>query len=417
MPHFILTSAGTHGDVFPYIALGKMLLERGNRVTLVVPESYGPSITEMGMEFASIVSTDEVNEFLDNPDVWHPMKSALLGAKWGVSSLKEQFELLADVSSGDDAILAASPAIMAARMVQEKLGRPMASVYYLPWIIASSQSPPAMTSGITLPQWAPAPLGRLYWWGADQCANLMMGKKLNGFRATLDLPPVKRIFKWWMSPDLCVGLFPSWYAVPQSDWPPQMKVAGFPAFDGEERELDGAVRLFCRGSGEDRPVIFTFGSGMKHAGRLFEAAVEACERSGRRGILLARDSAQIPDSLPDSVRHFDYVPLGQLLPLCSGIVHHGGMGTTARSLAAGTPQLIIPHAWDQLDNALRVIRLGGGARIRRGRVTAKRVATALDGLLTEQTSVKCWEIAEQYRMANLPERAAQWLEEYAEGKL
>lgn len=417
MAHFILSSAGTHGDVFPYIALGKALRQRGNRVTLAVPEGYGPLVNNLGMEFASIVSDEEINSFLDNPDVWHPLKSALLGAKWGVSSLREQYNLLADLSSGPDAVLAVSPALMAARMVQEKLNRPLATVYHLPWIIPSSKSPPAMTSGMTLPGWAPAPVGRLYWWGMDQAGRMLMGGKLNAFRASLGLPPVKRIFKWWMSPDLCVALFPSWYAIPQSDWPPQMKVAGFPSFDGDDQELTGEVRLFCRGNGDERPVIFTFGSGMKHARSLFQAGVDACERSGRRGILLARDSAQIPDALPKSVRHFDYVPLGKLLPLCSGIVHHGGIGTTARSLAAGIPQLIIPHAWDQLDNALHVMRLGAGSRLRRGRVNAGRLAAALDLVLTEQSSVNCWEIAEKYRLANLWDRAPLWLEEFAAEQL
>jgi UDP:flavonoid glycosyltransferase YjiC (YdhE family) len=39
-------------------------------------------------------------------------------------------------------------------------------------------------------------------------------------------------------------------------------------------------------------------------------------------------------------------------------MHHGGVGTLAQALAAGVPQLVVPHGWDQFDNAVRLRRLG-----------------------------------------------------------
>ncbi|MEV0998815.1 nucleotide disphospho-sugar-binding domain-containing protein [Nonomuraea sp. NPDC050202] len=43
---------------------------------------------------------------------------------------------------------------------------------------------------------------------------------------------------------------------------------------------------------------------------------------------------------PDNVRVVEYVPLDQLLPTCSAIIHHGSIGTFVAASAAGVPQLI-----------------------------------------------------------------------------
>ncbi len=63
-------------------------------------------------------------------------------------------------------------------------------------------------------------------------------------------------------------------------------------------------------------------------------------------------------SLPPSVIHCEFVPFSQLLPRAAALVHHGGIGTCAQGLAAGVPQIVMPMAYDQLDNASRLKRLG-----------------------------------------------------------
>lgn len=413
MTHFILASAGTHGDVFPYIALGLQLRDRGHRVTLAVNESYQDLAEELGLEFAALMSEEDTQRLISNPDIWHPVKSAIIGARWGVSRLEEQYELLSQLSADAGDVLAASPAILAARLVQEKLQRPLATIYHLPWTIISCSNPPAMTSGFTLPRWMPEPFGRMYWWGFDLAARMLMGTELNGFRKKLQLPKVTRPFRWWTSPDLAIGLFADWYAVPQPDWIPQLKVSGFPVFDGVNGEsLDSDVLEFCKAY--TPPLVFTFGTGMLHAHKLFAAAVDACRKLNRPGILLARDGDQIPDSSPETVRHVEYASLKTLLPHCSAIVHHGGMGTTARALAAGTPQLIIPHAWDQLDNARRVMDLGAGTMLRRGRCSGDRLAKSLQKLNSTQITNACQIAAERFDQSEGLVPAAKWLEEYAD---
>ena len=128
-------------------------------------------------------------------------------------------------------------------------------------------------------------------------------------------------------------------------------------FDADTGEpLPPAVERFLEEGSP--PLVFVPGSANRQASRFFRTAVDACQYLGRRGLLLTRYRAQLPAVLPKEVLWFDYVPLGRLLPRALGLVHHGGIGTAAQGLAAGLPQLIMPMAYDQPDNANRLESLG-----------------------------------------------------------
>ena len=118
----------------------------------------------------------------------------------------------------------------------------------------------------------------------------------------------------------------------------------------------------------------TPGSAMRHAQEFFAESVAACQRLGRRGLLLTRFAEQVPTDLPETIRHLEYVPFSRVLPRAAALVHHGGIGTTAQALAAGIPQLVMPLAHDQPDNAARLERLGVGRTIAPRRYRAARAA-------------------------------------------
>src|SRR5690606_2361785 len=86
---------------------------------------------------------------------------------------------------------------------------------------------------------------------------------------------------------------------------------------------------------------------------------------------------QLPAQLPTPVLWQDYVPLRALLPHVAALAHHGGIGTTAEALRAGTPQLVVPLAHDQFDNAARVRALGVGASLHARRLSSARMARQL----------------------------------------
>ena len=196
---------------------------------------------------------------------------------------------------------------------------------------------------------------------------------------------------------MVIGLFPEWFGHPQPDWPPAVRLTGFPLFDeGQEAGLDSDVEAFLN-AGEP-PLVFMPGSLMRRADRLFRTAVRACRERGLRAVLLSRFDHQIPGALPDGVRHFSYVPLGRILPRARALIHHGGIGTCAQAFRAGVPQLIHPMAYDQYDNAWRVKRLGVGDWLRPPDWREDAAAAKLQALAASASvRERCRAVAETFR--------------------
>jgi UDP:flavonoid glycosyltransferase YjiC (YdhE family) len=113
------------------------------------------------------------------------------------------------------------------------------------------------------------------------------------------------------------------------------------------------------------------------------------------------------------VRHVAFAPFLELFPHCAAVVHHGGIGTVAKCFASGVPQLVLPIAFDQKDNAIRVKRLGAGDWVRAGRATGPRVAELLKGLLTTEVKRRAEEIARRFAGEDALEAAADAVEDLA----
>ena len=142
-------------------------------------------------------------------------------------------------------------------------------------------------------------------------------------------------------------------------------------------------------------------------------AVAACDALGARGLLLTKYPDVIPARLPPPVRHCAFAPFRQLLPLCGAVVHHGGVGTTAAALEAGCPQLVLPLAWDQPDNAARVAALGAGLALGSRRRSSGHITRALARLMAIEVVDRCRAIASRAGEENGLELAAMWVEELA----
>jgi rhamnosyltransferase subunit B len=181
-------------------------------------------------------------------------------------------------------------------------------------------------------------------------------------------------------PDQSVTLFPAWYAATAPDWPQPLLRGGFPLFDpAAEAALPAAVQAFLAAG--TAPVVLTLGTFQRHGGPVLAQLVAAVRALGRRALVLAADRAQLP--LPDAhdLLWQPYVPLRLLLPRAAALLHHGGIGTTAEALRAGVPQLVLPWAFDQFDNAQRVRALGVGLSLPPRRLRAGPLRDALQQLL------------------------------------
>ncbi|MGC1852071.1 MAG: nucleotide disphospho-sugar-binding domain-containing protein [Solirubrobacterales bacterium] len=63
---------------------------------------------------------------------------------------------------------------------------------------------------------------------------------------------------------------------------------------------------------------------------------------------------QRPIEVPANAVLVDWLSYSQLMPVASLVISHGGHGTVARALAAGTPLLISPFIGDMSETAMRV---------------------------------------------------------------
>jgi UDP:flavonoid glycosyltransferase YjiC (YdhE family) len=255
----------------------------------------------------------------------------------------------------------------------------------------------------------------LCWRGIDAVIDTRVKTSLNQFRKAIGLAPVRRPFNFWVySPDLNLGLFPEWYGPCQPDWPATTALTGFPILAPEDTtEIPDDLAQFFGGGAP--PVIFTQGSHSPIADPFFHAGVEACQKLRLRGVLAGVRPEFKTESLPDSVMSCAFVPFNKVLPRAAAIVHHGGVGTTAQSLWAGIPQVIVPLFDDQFYNARRVEQLGAGQRLSKRKLAATTLAGTLQRVLESQWTVqRCREIASWMRQRDPMEEACHHIEQYWE---
>jgi rhamnosyltransferase subunit B len=381
---FLITALGSYGDVHPMVGLGAALKSRGHDVAIITNPHFQKLVESMGLEFLRLGSAEEYHQLSHHPDLWHSMRGPLLIMRLMATTLRELYVVIdANVRPGET-VLVAHCLDFASRIYHDKQGMPMASIHFAPMGLRSFHESPQMFRMLMQP-WLPRWFRRLQYWLADKFVDHLLAGEINSLRKEWGLAPVRRVMhEWYFSPQLVLGLFPAWFGPPQPDWPPPTRVTGFPLWDEAVNvELSPTVSEFLQAG--TAPLVFAPGSANTNARRFFDAAVAACQKLGRRGILLSRYRDHIPQSLPAEVLHAEFVPFSKLLPLSAGFVHHGGIGSCGQGLAAGVPQVIMPMAYDQLDNASRLKRLGVAEILPPKKFTGTNLAGVLEKLLSTKS--------------------------------
>lgn len=409
----LLIALGSAGDVHPLVRLGLALERRGHSVTVITSGYFEGLLRRVGLKMIPLGEAADYQTLTMHPDLWHPTKGPRLLCKYVVLPLIRPLYEIVSRFDAADAVAVGSNIAFGARIAQEKTGLPMATFYLQPAYLRSEHQT-SRINHLALPDWLPRLLKRAVFRALDRATDKIFLPELNGLRAELGLPPIQGTCSEWLnSPQSIIGLFPDWYAPPQPDWPSQTRLTGFVSYDGDESaSLSPEVMRFLDAGSP--PIVFTPGSAMRHAGRFFKESVNACRLLGRRGMLLTPYREQIPDALPEGVRHFDYLPFTQLLPRAAALVSHGGVGTLSRALAAGVPQLVMPTAYDQPDNAARVERLGVAASVPSQKYKARTVAEKLTALLTSSAvSARCRAVSEKFHADQPVDAACQLIETLA----
>src|SRR5262249_54548956 len=124
---------------------------------------------------------------------------------------------------------------------------------------------------------------------------------------------------------------------------------------------------------------------------------------------------QLPAKLPESIRHFSFLPLSQTLPRSAALVSHGGIGTAAQALRAGIPQLTMPMSYEQPENARRFGRMGIARSLSPSRFRGPAVTEHLDYLLNNlEVTTKCRALAASFPEGNPVKATSDALEEFAD---
>lgn len=379
MADILLLPFGSAGDVFPFIWLGRHLMARGHRVTMITACLFEEQARKAGLDFIPLGEKEEFETMIRDPRIWKLGHGTKVVFDFAAKSVEPYLAAIERCGKAD--LMLAPMTAFAARLAREKHGVPLITVHLQPAAFVSAHETPLLHPAM---RW----IRRMPVWFKRLLFSLPNPVDLLALPAVRHLclrhgvkPPASLFREWWDSPDGVLALFPDWFAAPQPDWPENLLQWNFPLEDlAKEQPLPGELQAFLATG--DKPVVFTPGSANVQASRFFAVAAKAVRQIGCRAVFVTREPKQVPPNLPANILTVDYAPFSALLRHASVFVHHGGIGTMSQAFAAGVPQLVMHMAHDQPDNADRVERLGTGIGLSVRQFTPERVCGALRRLLS-----------------------------------
>lgn len=389
---FALASYGTRGDIEPSAAVGRELLRRGHDVHLAVPPELVSFVESIGL--TAVPYGPQVQEFLDEEflrNMWRdffrePTRVVLkiwepLIRHWGeVSATLKSF------ADGADLLSTGLNFEQAAANVAEHYDIPLAGLHHFP-MRANGQlvpniPPPLVRSTMTAIEW-------LFWRATRGVEDAQ--------RLELSLPKAKRRSQRriaehrWLEiqayDEVCFpGLAAEW-----AKW-------------GDRRPFVGALTMELTTDADDDvaswiaagtpPICFGSGSiPVESPAATVEMISAACTQLGERALICfgGTDFSAVPPS--DNVKVVGVVNYASVFPACRAIVHHGGSGTTAASLRAGVPTLVLWSSADQPYWGAQIKRLKVGTARRFSVTTQKSLVKDLRLILAPDYAVRARELA------------------------
>lgn len=380
MAHFITVAMGSSGDVNPFLGIARALKARGHRTTLLSAPQFARAAASVGAEFRALGSADAYDAIYADPDLWHPRRGLRIYFGYLSRLIGQTVDLIEERHEPGRTVVLAPFQCFGARVAQEAFGLPLCTVLPYPISIQSAYDPNRNPIG-NPPRWMGPPAVRLMYRIINGEIARHTRRELNRVRSVRGLTPaVQNVVQWSYSTDRILGLWPTLFSSPQSDWPPQALTTGFVSYDGPAAsDWTPPPNLPDR----DDWLVFTPGTQMTHGADYFRAACVAASALGVPTLMVAKERSALPAELPDNVRHLTFAPFGWLFRRASAVVHHGGIGTAGRALESGLPQLIVPRGFDQFDNAQRVTKIGTGISLSRKRLNGPRLTAALRRLMND----------------------------------
>jgi MGT family glycosyltransferase len=334
----LVAAFGDAGHVFPAVSLGRALAGRGHEVVVETWEERRAVVEGAGLGFTA---AEEYRMFPppepDSADGRHAAEAAR-----ALLPLLERMRPHVVVSD----ILTLAPALAA-----ERAGVPLATL--IPHIYPVVEpGRPFFAVGLRTPR---TRVGRAAWRAGERAlrVGLEHGRRdLNAQRERLGLAPLER-FHGGISPDLAlVATFPQ-LEYPR-DWPAGVEVTGPMAFEAPHPDIELPA-------GEAPLVLVAPSTAHDSENRLVRTALRALAAEPVRVVATTnRVRPRHPIEVPPNAVLVDWLSYSQLMPAAALVVCHGGHGTVARALGAGTPVLFSPITGDMSETAMRVDWAGAG---------------------------------------------------------
>lgn len=398
----LLLTLGTRGDVQPFVTIGKKLRSAGHDVNIAADTGFTPMIAEAGLTHHPLPM--DFQQVLQNPE----MQEALVSFRGKIRAFRLSAELMNDQLSAMWRIgLEVSPDLIlyhfkgaVAPYLGRRLNVPAWPVMLQPGFVPTRAYPQFLLSARSL-----GPIG-----------NLVTHKLVGGLIRFGSAMMLRRWIKvtgtdMGASMDMLSGFAPEGVAPrihaysPQivplpPDMPTTETQVGYAFSDPEPYEPPEALQAFLTAG--ETPIFVGFGSmpGLDHA-RINTALLGALKLTGLRAVV-ATGWGGFHDLPHESNIHvLNEAPFPWLFPKVATVVHHGGSGTTHEGLRWGRPTVICPVFADQPFWGHQIARLGAGPPpVSQKRLTADRLARALDHALETDTAERAQDIATRIATEN-----------------
>jgi len=416
----VLASYGTRGDVEPCVVVGRELLRRGHDVRMAVPpDSVGFA---EGAGLATAAYGLDTQAWLD---VYRNFWTSFFRNFWRIQDLRklwrEMWELsdqswaqmnttLTSLADGADVLFAGQSYQEPAANVAEHYDIPLVTLHHVP-----------MRANGQLVSILPSPLARSAMTAFDWLAWRLNKKVDDSQRRELGLPKAtgpspRRIadrgsLEIQGYDEVCFpGLAAEW-----AKWDGQRPFVGALTMELTTHADDEVASWIAAGT---PPICFGFGSmPVESPADTVEMISAACAELGERALVCA-GSSDFSD-----VPHFDHVKVvgavnyAAVFPACRAVVHHGGSGTTAASLRAGVPTLILSMDVNQTLWGGQVKRLKVGTGRRFSATTRESLVADLRRILAPQYATRARALgARMTKPAESVVKAADLVESFARSR-
>ncbi|WP_232666676.1 glycosyltransferase [Pseudonocardia sp. TRM90224] len=365
----LLLTAGSRGDVEPFLALARRAVLEGHDVRLGVTAEFVDTVRAAGIEPAPLAG--DYSELVAEQGV-SPL-AAIRSFRTTIVPMMTALLRSAARAATDHRpdVIVHHPKVLSAPLAATALGIPHVLCEIVPVVTPTRSFPAAGVTTVDL-----GPLNRLTY-RATGAANRMFAGPLREVGGGLGLRPGAAVAP---SARSLVPISPALLTRP-ADWPASTVITGAWHQPGTEPEVDAELAEFLA---EGDVVHAGFGS--MAAGDPVargRAVVGAIRAVGKRALVTTGwGGMDVPgDLLGPDVLVRSAVPHGRVLPLCRAAVHHGGAGTVHAVVRAGLPSVVVPFLADQPFWGKLLHRRGlAAAPLPARKLTEQRLAAALAAL-------------------------------------